>query len=335
MPLPDVALASLGGTITMTAGEGGATPTLDADHLVEAIPGLERVAAVHAVTLASLPSASLSFDAVLAALAWADKAVADGARGVVVVQGTDTLEETAYLLDLHWTRDEPLVVTGAMRTAGAAGADGPANLLAAVRAAAAPECRGLGVLVVMNDEAHAAARVRKTHATSPAAFASPVFGPVAVVREGRLVVGNRPGRVPHLPLPASEGSRPRVALIEACLDDDGGLLRLARADGYAGAVVSAFGVGHVHAAMADLIEEVGATMPVVFATRTGAGSTLSRTYGFAGSEADLLARGAVPAGWLDPRKARVLLWSLLASGAGTDQVRAEFRRRADPPVGGH
>jgi L-asparaginase len=334
MPLPDVAVASLGGTITMTPGgdQRGVTPTLGADDLVAAVPDLKQVAAIEATTLASLSSASLSFDDVLAALDWADEAIACGADGAVLVQGTDTLEETSYLLDLYWTRPEPLVVTGAMRAPATAGADGPANLLAAVQTAAAPECRSLGVLVVMNDEVHAAARVRKAHASSTAAFISPVFGPVAVVREGRLVGGNRPGRWPHLERPG-RGDHPRVAMIDVCLGDDGALLRLAQADGYAGAVVSAFGAGHVPAATAQAIEDAGTIMPIVFATRTGAGSTLSRTYTFDGSEEDLIARGAVSAGWLDPHKARMLLWSLLATGASSERVRDEFRRRGEAPGG--
>jgi L-asparaginase len=334
MQLPDVAVASLGGTITMTPdGAGnGVVPSLGAADLIAAVPALEKVATLEATTLASLPGASLAFSDVLAALDWADGAVTAGADGVVLIQGTDTLEETSYLLDLHWPHPEPLVVTGAMRAPTAPGADGPANLLAAVRTAAAAECRSLGALVVMNDEVHAAARVRKAHASDPAAFRSPVFGPVAVLREGAVVPGNTPCRWPHLPTPGRDGG-PRVAMINACLGDDGALLRLACADGFDGAVVAAFGAGHVSAATAAAIEDVIAEMTVVFATRTGAGSTLSSTYAFRGSETDLVERGAVPAGWLDPHKARLLLWSLLATGSSRERVRDEFARRGGAPGG--
>jgi L-asparaginase len=204
-----VAIGSLGGTITMTAGaEGsGVTPTLGADDLVAAVPELERVAALEATTLASLPGSSLSFAELFAALRWAEGAVARGASGVVLIQGTDTLEETAYLLDLHWRHAEPLVLTGAMRAPGAAGADGPANLLASARVAASPLGRSLGVVVVMNDEVHTAARVRKAHASKLAAFTSPDFGPIGKLVEGRRssargrAVGRRPSRRPRAPTP--------------------------------------------------------------------------------------------------------------------------------------
>lgn len=340
-----VAIGSLGGTITMTGAEGsGVTPTLGADDLVAAVPGLERVAALEATTLASLPGSSLSFADVFAALRWADAVVAHGASGVVLIQGTDTLEETAYLLDLHWSHPEPLVVTGAMRAPGAAGADGPANLLASVRVAASPLGRSLGVVVVMNDEVHAAALVRKAHASKLAAFTSPDFGPIGMLIEERLVLGRRPGRWPALQAPAP-GTDPRVVMIDACLGDDGALLRLARSGGFAGAVVSAFGAGHVSFGLAEAISDAvdgcgdttgdttGAQMAVVFASRTGAGTTLGDTYAFNGSERDLISRGAVPACWLDPYKARILLWALLAARASPEGIREEFARRGGAPGG--
>ena len=340
MSLPHIAVASLGGTITMTPGTTGAgvTPTLGADDLIAAVPGLQRIASIETATLASLPGASLSFADVLSALDWAEAAVARGAHGVVLIQGTDTLEETAYLLDLHWSRPEPLVVTGAMRSPGVPGADGHANLLASVQTAASSPCGPLGAVVVMNDEVHAASRARKSHAASTAAFVSPVFGPIGVVSEGRVVYSNRPSRRTQLDRPPP-GVYPRVAMIDASLGDDGTLLRLARSDGYGGAVISAFGAGHVpfdlaaaiSEAIGTAIDDTGTAMTVVFASRTGAGSTLRHTYAFTGSESDLIARGALPAGWLDPYKARVLLWSLLAAGASPQRIRDEFVRRGGTP----
>jgi len=323
-----VALGSLGGTITMTSTsqQSGVTPTAGADDLVAAVPGLDRVAEVQPTTLGSVPSASLTFDDVLAALAWARGEVEAGAAGVVLVQGTDTLEETAFLLDLFWERPEPLVVTGAMRPPQHAGADGPANLLASVATAASPQMRDAGVLVVLNDEVHAAARVRKTDSTALEAFTSPGTGPLARVVEREPVALSGRARRPAMATP-DPGSRVRVALLESSLDDRADLLRLLASQGYDGLVLAAFGVGHVSDATAQAVSDVAPQVPVVVASRTGTGSTLTRTYGFTGSESDLLARGAVLSGWLDARKSRVLLWALLSLGRDGEAIREEFARR--------
>ena len=326
--MPLVALGSLGGTITMTSTspQSGVTATAKADDLVAAVPGLGEVAEVQTSTLRSVPSASLTFDDVLAALAWAHGEVEAGAAGVVLVQGTDTLEETAYLLDLFWDRPEPLVVTGAMRPPQHAGADGPANLLASVATAASPDLRGIGVVVVLDEEVHAAARVRRTDTTALQAFTSPATGPLARVVECEPVVLSRRDRLDALPTP-DPGSRVRVGLLESTLDDRADLVRLLVAQGYDGLVLASFGVGHVSDSTAEAVSDVVGQVPVVVASRTGGGSTLARTYGFTGSESDLLARGAVLSGWLDARKSRVLLWALLSLGRSGGEVREEFARR--------
>lgn len=329
--MPLVALGSLGGTITMTSTQPGTgvTPTAGAGDLVAAVPGLRDMAEVQPTTLGSVPGASLTFDHILAALAWARGEVEAGASGVVLVQGTDTLEESAYLLDLFWDRAEPLVVTGAMRHPQQAGADGPANLLASVATAAAPRLRGAGVVVVLDDEVHAASRVRRTDSTALHAFTSPAAGPLARLVERDPVVLARPDRPGHLPTP-EPGSRVRVGLLESSLDDRADLVRLLVSQGYDGLVLGAFGVGHVSDATAEAVSDVVGQVPVVVASRTGGGSTLTRTYGFTGSESDLLARGAVLSGWLDARKSRVLLWALLSLGHDGDTIRGEFARRGRP-----
>lgn len=334
MNSPRVGVASLGGTITMTPGTTDPTvsPTLGAEELIAAVPALRQAAHIEAKTLASLPGASLSFNDVLGALQWAESAVDGGCAGAVLIQGTDTLEETAYLLDLLWDRPEPLVLTGAMRAPSAPGAEGPANLLSAVITAAAPHSRHIGAVVVMNDKVHAASRVRKSDTTDVNAFTSADFGPLGRLREGSVTYGNRPSRWPRLPMPMA-GTRPRVALLETSLGDDGRILCLALEDDYDGAVISAFGAGHVPREVAAAVGRAAERIPVVFASRTGAGTTLSNTYDFSGSESDLIRRGALAAGWLDARKARILLWTLLASGSTPAAITAEFARRGGSPGG--
>jgi L-asparaginase len=316
----------------LPSAAGGVTPTLSADQLLASTPQLAEVAQLEATTLATLPGASLQPSHVLDAVAWARSAVESGADGVVLVQGTDTMEETAYLADLAWDLDAPLVVSGAMRSPSAPGADGPANLVAAVRTAGSAAARGLGALVVMDDEVHAAARVRKTASSTVQAFASPSFGPLGRVSEGSVVVAGRPGRWPALRA-ARPGADPRVVLLETHLGDRGELLDLVVDAGCDAVVVAAFGVGHVPAGLADSIEAATARVPVVLASRTGSGTTFRSTYGFPGSESDLIARGAVPAGWLDPRKARVLVWYLLAAGYEGEELAERVRVRGAAPGG--
>jgi L-asparaginase len=331
---PTVAIGSLGGTITMTSdGHGSLIPTLGADDLLASVPQMAAVASVRTATLASVPSASLTHGDVEAALAWARTTVDAGASGVVLVQGTDTLEETTYLLDLFWDRPEPLVVTAAMRAPQRPGSDGPANLLASVTTAAHPASRDLGVLAVMNDEIHAAARVSKSDSMAVEAFRSPVFGPLGRLVEGTPVYGNRSSRHAPLPSPGNAATEPRVALLTTHLDDTGDLLTLGSEAGYDGIVLAALGVGHVSAAVAECVTKAVVRTPVVVATRTGAGPTAEHTYGFVGSESDLISRGAVPAGWLTPVKARLLLWALLRLGHGPEAIRAEFSLRAAMPWG--
>ena len=320
---PAVAVLALGGTIAMTSDRpgGDVAPGLSADELVAAVPGLDRVdVTVVARTVLSVPGASLTF-ADLGELAALIDRLADEVDGVVLTQGTDTIEETAFALDLTVRADLPVVVTGAMRNPTLAGADGPANLLAAIQVAACPGVRGYGTLVVLSDEIHAARRVRKTHSTSVSAFVSPDTGPLGHVVAGAPRLLARPAARVVLPVGAGE---PVVALVTAALGDDFPLLRPVRTD-LDGLVVAGFGVGHVPAGTVDLLAEYAARVPVVLAGRTGAGAVHEATYGFPGSELDLQRRGLLNAGFLDPYKARVLLRALLAAGLDRDELAARFR----------
>lgn len=322
-----VAVYGLGGTIAMADdGAGGAVPALSTSQLVDAVPGLaDAGVAIDVEDFRRLPSASLGFGDLTELASHIGQRLAVGdVDGVVVAQGTDTIEETAYLLDLFHTRAQPVVVTGAMRHPSLAGADGPANLLAAVRTAAYPASRDHGVLVVLADEIHAANRVRKTHTTSVAAFRSPDSGALGHLVEGTPRFLSAPlDRFTVGPPPTTAKPHPRVALATVCLGDDGSLLRNVqeRAEGL---VVAAFGVGHVPESMTETLTELADRIPVVLAPRIGAGPGLASTYGFTGSERDLLDRGLVRSGFLDPFKARLLLWALLAAERTRPAVSAAF-----------
>ncbi|HET7389126.1 MAG TPA: asparaginase [Nocardioidaceae bacterium] len=324
---PRVAVRMLGGTIAMAAPEPGsaAEPVEDVHGLVDAIPELRRRASVDISVLRRLPSASLKIVDVLRLTTDLAEACRAGARGVVATLGTDTMEEVAFLLDRLWTRDEPVVLTGAMRTADAAGADGPANLLAAVTVSADPASAGRGALVVMNDEVHRAEAVRKMHTTNPAAFGSPGAGPVGHVAEGAVHFFAQASRRAALRVDvgADPGTLPSVALLKLGLGAETSLLEYAVSSCDA-LVVEAFGVGHVPSWWVDPLTEAARAIPVVLASRIGTGPVLRHTYGFPGSEQQLLSAGLLSAGRLDGLKARLLMTLALLAADDPAEATALF-----------
>ena len=322
MSRPRLLILSLGGTITMVPGDsGGIAPRLGAADLVASVPALAKVAEIEARSPQRLPSPSLTPAILVEVAAEIDRAFAEGFDAAVVIQGTDTIEESAFLLDLLVAGDKPVVMTGAMRGADAPGADGPANLLAAARVATVPDARGLGTLVVLNYDIHAARFVQKTHTTLPSAFASPLVGPLGVVAEGRPWLFARVSRNPVL-VPAG-GPPPPVALLRVPMGDDGRLLDALPDLGFAGVVIEGMGAGHVHADVAPRLGELARRIPVVLAARPTAGLVFTRTYGYPGGEIDLVDRGLIPAGYLSGTKARLLLGLVLRNG-DRDAVAAAF-----------
>ncbi|MCB1488902.1 MAG: asparaginase [Bauldia sp.] len=328
---PTVRIVALGGTIAAVPRAPGqaATMDLDADDLVRALPGLSGIADISAETFRQTGSADLGFADIVALAAHIDGLARGGIGGVVVTQGTDTMEETAYLLDRLVDADLPVVVTGAMRGTGVPGADGPANLIAGVRVAASAQARDMGVLVVMNDAIHLARSVRKGHATSPSTFESPLLGPVGWVAEDRVRIPLIPRRRLRRFTIANPASPPQVALLTLSLGDTPRLIEAVGSRDFDGAVIAAYGAGHTSQRVLDGLAALADRMPTVFASRTGVGETHTRSCDFPGSELRLLERGLIPAYALDPLKARLLLTLLLAEGASRDAIRAEFAAEND------
>ena len=325
-----VLLVSFGGTIAMTGDAGeGVSPTLDVSDLAGTVTDLVNVE-ITTLQLRMVPGVELGLDDVLELARVVDHSSAKGFAGIVVTQGTDTLEETAFALDFLVDGQVPVVLTGAMVSPSLPGADGAANLLDAIAVASSGSTVGFGPVVVMAGEVHAAALVRKTHPSSPHAFTS-ITGPLGWVTEGQPVLVTEPvGRNRPAAGALRAGSVVRegvaVALVKIGLDDEGRLLDAVKG-AFDGLAIEAPGAGHVPATLVNPLEELAASMPVLLCSRTGGGPLLRRTYGFPGSERDLLERGLISAGYLDGLKARVALALLLRAGAGHKEIASVMRER--------
>ena len=327
---PRVAVFALGGTIASSAESGqAATVRITGAELLSGIPQAADVADVDVQSVRMLPSGDLRLADLFELRSLIEQALAGGADGAVVTQGTDTLEETSYAVELLTTCDAPVAFTGAMRNSSLPGSDGPANLLAAIRVAASPRARGLGTVVVFNDEIHASRHVRKCLTTSPSTFASPLIGPVGYVSEDRVRILMRPAGRLHIRVPP-DAPETRVSQVAVFFDDDGALIGAVPALGYAGLVLAAFGGGHVPAWTVPILEKVAAQIPVVMASRTSGGEMLTGTYAYPGSETDLIARGLIPAAGMSAPHATVLLRLLLMAGVRPDELGWYFEQATDP-----
>ena len=328
--LPRVAVITLGGTIASAADEGGAAIVrISGADLLARIPQARQVASLEVRQVTMVPSGDLTLADLFAVRKLAAAAIDEGCDGIVVTQGTDTLEETSYAMELLTAWDEPIVFTGAMRNSSIPGSDGPANLLAAIRVAASKQAHGLGSVVVFNDEIHSSRLVRKGHTSSTATFGSPGAGPLGHVIEDRVRITMRPTGRLHVRV-RDDAPEARVAQVSMAFDDDARLIREIPGLGYAGLILAAFGGGHVPSPVVPALEGVAAQIPVILASRTNSGECLQKTYGYPGSEVDLLNRGLVPAASLDAAHAAVLLRLLLMAGVDRSSLRGWFETASVP-----
>ena len=326
--LPRIGVFSLGGTIASVPQADGndAVPKLGAEELMAAVPQTRNLADLQLTSFRKYPSGDLTIEDIIELADLIDSAGPE-IEGFVITQGTDTLEETAFLLDLVLETDRPVALTGAMRNAGLPGADGPANILGALRVALSPLARGLGPLVVFNDEIHLPRFVRKTHSSNVAAFTSPNVGPVGWINEDRVRIPLRPSTHTHTVGRTRLGELPNIGVLSIGLGSQP--IDINAVTGYDGVVVQSFGGGHVPSGMVESLASIAATRPVILTTRTGAGEIYESTYAFPGSERDLLGRGLISAGSLDAFKARLLLILLLATGADRRAIDKRFAETAD------
>ena len=310
-----------GGTISMVvdAGAGGKVPTLDGAAILARAPGIEAIADLEVVDLGRTPASHFTFPKLFEIASEIRRCQEDPAiDGVVVVQGTDVIEETAFLWDLVLDRPEPVIVTGAMRAASDPNDDGPDNLRNAVRCAVSPELRGAGVQVVLDGTINPADAVTKTHAGALDSFQCLDTGPLGRVPDGRVVLEGVRGPRRHV---ATDRAAEGVLLLTAHVAMDGALLDAAAALRPPGIVVEATGAGNT---AASLVEAAARAMEqgiaVALTTRCPAGAA-SDGYAFPGGGATWVRAGALLCGHLSGPKARIAL--ALGLGAGLDRAALE------------
>jgi L-asparaginase len=318
--MPRIAVVFTGGTISMLVDPvaGGAVPALDGAAILARTPGLEAIADLVPIDRGMIPASHWTFERLLELAGDLRRLAADDEiDGIVVVQGTDTIEESSFAFDLLVDPVKPIVVTGAMRNATDPGYDGPANLRDAVRCAADPALRGAGVVVVLAGTIEPAADVTKTNAGALDTFRSLNEGRLGFVADGSVVVERAPSA--RRPVLATSRAASPVPIVVATIGLDEGLIRAIRTLEPAGIVVEATGAGNTAASLlGEATAAIQAGIPVVLATRCPAGAA-GTGYAFPGGGATWVQAGARLAGTLTGPKARIALALALGAGlAGAD-----------------
>ena len=312
-----------GGTIAMRSDpKAGAQPSLTPAEILQATKGIRAITGIETEEWGQFPGPHMTVERM-----WAlrNRIVEHLARpeveGVVITHGTDTLEESAYLVARSTTTDKPIVFTGAMRTVNDLGWDGPANLFEAVQVAASPETKGFGVMVVIGGQIFAALDTTKTNTHLLDAFESPGLGPLGVLDEGELIL--RREMPPSPPILNPNALATPIDIIFASAGSDARLLDASREQAR-GVVLAAMGRGNVPPAMVPGIQRwVSEGKPVVITSRTQ-GGRVGHTYGYPGGGRRLEEMGAIFGGSRRAQQARIDLMLALGAGMRDAELRAMF-----------
>ncbi len=330
-PRPAVHVIATGGTISNLGS--GARRT--GEELIRGIPGLDTTFAVTVEQFSNVASGSITTEHWMALARRIDELfrTRPDLRGVVVTHGTDTMEETAFFLDLTVGSCRPVVLTGAMRRAVDIGAEGPANLYNSIRLAASPSARGRGTMVLLNDEIHAARFVTKANTSRLDAFASPDAGPLGVTDPDTLVFhqppsrscGTRTAQAPTFDM-KSVGTLPRADIVYSYIGADSVTVNALVNAGARGLVLASVGRGGMTPGQAAAVRRgVDRGVLVIMSSRTGSGRVpLNEQEGLKDWSPG---RGAIlGAEDLNPQKARILLMLALARTQDPREIARYFRR---------
>jgi L-asparaginase len=325
--LPKLVVLATGGTIAGAAGSdvtaGYTSGQVGVDQLLAAVPQAGKLATLRGEQVANIGSQDMDDATWLKLAGRVNALVADPeVDGIVITHGTDTLEETAYFLDLVVASRKPVVMTAAMRPSTALSADGPLNFFNAVAVAADPDAGGRGVLVVVNDWIHPASAITKTSTTAVQTFASPLRGLVGTVAYGAAEFyggPTRPGGKPAFSLDGVE-ALPRVDVVYAHAGMDGALIEAAARAGARGIVVAGVGNGNMtRAALDALAAQAKQGVVCVRSSRVPSGRVARNV------EVDDDALGTIAAEEHNPAKSRVLLKLALLAKREPAEVQRLFR----------
>lgn len=306
----------------MHENEFGTTIKQDINPLYSTIESLSTIASIIVDDFLNIPSPHMT-PALMVQLAYrlVEHVKEKEIDGIVVTHGTDTLEETAYLLDLLFSLDIPVIVTGAMRSSNEVGADGPHNLLSAVRVAACDEAKGKGVLVVLNDEIHTAKNVTKSHSSNIATFQSPQYGPIGIItKRGVLFHHTLTKRECFKLTPLTKN----VALVKAYTGMDPILIEAIVKTRIDGLVIEAFGQGNLPPTLiAPIRTLLSQNIPVILVSRCFSG-IVQDIYAYEGGGRTLKELGVIFANGLNGPKARLKLMVILEHTNDLSDIQKQF-----------
>jgi len=328
--LQKVVLVTTGGTIAMSKDSEGVVPTVDGNRHVARLEGLERLALVESLEFSNIPSPYMTPQTMWGLSRVIQRLVDQvDVGGVVVTHGTDTLEETAYFLDLTVRTSKPIVLTAAMRNINELGTDGPRNVFSSVRVAICPQAVDAGAVVCLNDEIHAAREVTKTYTSNVATFESPGFGPLGIVDEDGVFFFRKSLTRSTLHV---ERIEPAVALLKTFTGDDGTFLDHALQVGFKGIVLEGFGRGNVPSSLVESISRcIAKGVPLVLVSRCYKGRVLD-IYGYEGGGASLKQMGVIIAHEQTGQKARIKLMALMGMTTELEVIRSCFESSEQSPM---
>lgn len=325
-----IVIVSTGGTIAMIKKGRTVVPFDKGNALVTDIPELYDIADIEVYEFSNVPSPYMTPNTMWELAKKIDEFLEEkGYDGVVVTHGTDTLEETAYFLDLVLKTEKPVVLTASMRNIGELSTDGPRNVLSSVMVAACDESYGMGVVVCLNDEIHAAREVTKTYTSNVATFDSPGYGPLGIVDENNVIYIRKSLTREKI---ITDKIEDKVAIVKTFTGDDGSILRAVYNMGYKGIVLEGFGRGNVPPQLSDVVEEITKNgVPIIVTSRCFKGRVYP-IYGYTGGGADLRKRGAILSEHPLAQKARIKLMVVLGKTNNLEEVRKHFEKHIGGPV---